>query len=166
VTGHATVAARVVSIEFRAQLLFVDSPLPTFFCFISCSVFVADSSCANAIGFADIIPVNAAAIKTVAMTIDLFIVRQVIIVIISELTSLMGDLLQYFYGVEYHNKISTKKFQIILMFVQTVHAGRQYMLQEYVKWIFMLGNRFLSFSYLKWSSQFIAYVHDDYSTNC
>jgi hypothetical protein len=74
VTGHATVAARVVSIEFKAQLLFVDSPLPTFFCFISCSVFVADSSCANAIGFADIIPVNAAAIKTVAMTIDLFIV--------------------------------------------------------------------------------------------
>ena len=44
VTGHATVAAAVVSIEFSAQLLFVDSPLPTFFCFISCSVFVADSS--------------------------------------------------------------------------------------------------------------------------
>jgi hypothetical protein len=43
-TGHATVAASVVSIEFSAQLLLVDSPLPTFFCFISCSVFVADSS--------------------------------------------------------------------------------------------------------------------------
>ncbi len=44
VVGHATVAANVVSIELRAQLLLVDSPLPTFFCFISCSVFVADSS--------------------------------------------------------------------------------------------------------------------------
>ena len=43
-TGHATVAAKVVSIEFRAQLLLVDSPLPTFFCFISCPVFVSDSS--------------------------------------------------------------------------------------------------------------------------
>jgi hypothetical protein len=77
VTGHATVAARVVSIEFKAQLLLVDSPLPTFFYFISCSVFVSDSSppsVANAV--VDIIPVNAAAIKTVAMTIDLFIVRQ------------------------------------------------------------------------------------------
>jgi hypothetical protein len=52
VTGHATVAAAVVSIKFGAQL-FVDSPLLTFFCFISCSVFVADSSWASAIGFVD-----------------------------------------------------------------------------------------------------------------
>jgi hypothetical protein len=42
--GHVTVAPAAVSIEFRAQLLLVDSPLPTFFCFISCSVFVSDSS--------------------------------------------------------------------------------------------------------------------------
>jgi hypothetical protein len=41
VTGHATVAAVVVSIEFSAQLLLVDSPLPMFSCFISCSVLVA-----------------------------------------------------------------------------------------------------------------------------
>jgi hypothetical protein len=75
VTGHATVAARVVSIEFSAQLLFVDSPLPTFFCFISCSVFVPLKS-PSSVAYADVenIPVNAAAIKTVAMAIVLFIV--------------------------------------------------------------------------------------------
>ena len=39
VTGQATVAV-ALSIEFSAQLLLVESPLPTFFCFISCSVFV------------------------------------------------------------------------------------------------------------------------------
>ena len=72
VTRHATVAAKVVSIEFRAQLLLIDSPLPTFFCFISYSVFVSDSSWANAIGFVDNIPANAAAIKTVAMASVLF----------------------------------------------------------------------------------------------
>jgi hypothetical protein len=44
VTGRATIAAVPVSIEFKAQLLLVDSLLPTFFCFISCSVFVSDSS--------------------------------------------------------------------------------------------------------------------------
>ncbi len=34
---HATVAAVVMSIEFRAQLLLVDSPLPTFYLsFILC----------------------------------------------------------------------------------------------------------------------------------
>ena len=43
VTGHATVAA-ALSIEFSAQLLLVDSPLPVFSCAIDCSVFVADSS--------------------------------------------------------------------------------------------------------------------------
>jgi hypothetical protein len=32
VTRQATVAAAVVSIELRAQLLLVESPLPTFFC--------------------------------------------------------------------------------------------------------------------------------------
>jgi hypothetical protein len=78
VTGHATVAppcpVPVAPIEFSAQLLLVDSPLPTFFCFISCSVFVSYSSCANAIGFVvENIPVNAAAIKPVAMASTLFI---------------------------------------------------------------------------------------------
>src|SRR5918999_2106150 len=77
VTGHATVAASVVSIEFRAQLLLVDSPLPTFFCFISCSVFVSDSSppsvAYTAIGCVENIPVNAAVIKTVAIANVLFI---------------------------------------------------------------------------------------------
>src|SRR5918999_495887 len=74
VTGHATVAAAVVSIEFRAQLLFVDSPLPMFFCFISCSVFVSDSSPPSYVAYADVenIPVNPAAIKTVAMASVLF----------------------------------------------------------------------------------------------
>jgi hypothetical protein len=43
-TGRATIAAVPVSIEFKAQLLLVDSLLPTFLCFISCSVFVSDSS--------------------------------------------------------------------------------------------------------------------------
>jgi hypothetical protein len=76
VTRLATVAAAVVSIEFRAQLLLVDSPLPTFFYFISCSAFVSDSSRANAIGFVDNIPVNAAAIKTEAITNVLFIRKQ------------------------------------------------------------------------------------------
>src|ERR687892_1119260 len=78
VTGHATVAAVVVSIEFSAQLLLVDSPLPTFFCFISCSVFVSDSSppsvAYTAIGCVENIPVNAAVIKTVAIANVLFIV--------------------------------------------------------------------------------------------
>ncbi len=73
VTGHATVAA-ALSIEFSAQLLLVESPLPTFSCFISCSVFVSDSSCANAIGLVENIPVNAAAIKTEAIAIVFFIV--------------------------------------------------------------------------------------------
>ena len=76
-TGHATVAAVVVSIEFSAQLLLVDSPLPTFFCFISCSVFVSDSSppsnAYTAIGVEENIPVNAAAAKTATSTNDLFI---------------------------------------------------------------------------------------------
>jgi hypothetical protein len=73
-TGHATVAAVVVSIEFSAQLLLVDSPLPTFFCFISCSVFVSDSSPLS-VAYADVenIPVNAAAIRTEAITNVLFI---------------------------------------------------------------------------------------------
>ena len=77
VTGHATVAARVVSIEFSAQLLLVDSPLPTFFCFISCSVFVSDSS-PPSVAYADVenIPVNAAAIKTVAIANVLFIINK------------------------------------------------------------------------------------------
>jgi hypothetical protein len=77
VTGHATVAANVVSIEFRAQLLLVDSPLPTFFCFISCSVFVSDLS-PPVVAYADVenIPVNAAAIKTVATVIALFIINK------------------------------------------------------------------------------------------
>ena len=67
VTGHATVAA-ALSIEFSAQLLFFDSPLPTFFCFISCSVFVSDSSPpSNAYADVENIPVNAAAIRTVAI---------------------------------------------------------------------------------------------------
>jgi hypothetical protein len=68
--GHVTVAAAVVSIEFSAQLLLVDSPLPSFSCFISCSVFVADSSPAT-LAYADvkIIPVNAAATKTEAIAI-------------------------------------------------------------------------------------------------
>ena len=82
--GHATFAppcpVPVASIEFSAQLLLVDSPLPTFFCFISCSVFVSDSSPSSnayaAIGCVEIIPVNAAAIKTVAITIDLFIIQK------------------------------------------------------------------------------------------
>ncbi len=62
VTGQATVAAAVESIEFRAQLLLVDSPLPSFCCAISCSVFVADSSPAT-LAYADVenIPANAAA---------------------------------------------------------------------------------------------------------
>ena len=77
VTGHATVAAVVVSIEFRAQLLFVDSPLPSFCCAISCSVFVADSSPAT-LAYADVenIPANAAVTKTDAIAIALFIVFQ------------------------------------------------------------------------------------------
>ena len=77
VTGHATVAAVVVSIEFRAQLLFVDSPLPSFCCAISCSVFVADSSPAT-LAYADveIIPANAAATRTEAIATVLFIVLQ------------------------------------------------------------------------------------------
>jgi hypothetical protein len=76
-TGHATVAAVVVSIEFRAQLLLVDVPLPSFSCAISCSVFVADSSPAT-LAYADVenIPVNTAAIKTAAVGIALFIVLQ------------------------------------------------------------------------------------------
>jgi hypothetical protein len=78
VTGHATVAARVVSIEFSAQLLLVDSPLPTFFCLMSCSVFVSDSSPPLDVAYAAIvveenIPVNAAAAKTATSTNDLFI---------------------------------------------------------------------------------------------
>ncbi|HEU4447350.1 MAG TPA: hypothetical protein VFR94_21935 [Nitrososphaeraceae archaeon] len=44
VTGYSIVAANVVSIEFRARLLLVDSSLQTFICVISCSVFVSDSS--------------------------------------------------------------------------------------------------------------------------
>jgi hypothetical protein len=49
VTGHSTFGRTLpsgcpLSIEFRAQLLLVDSPLPTFFCAIDCSVFVSDSS--------------------------------------------------------------------------------------------------------------------------
>jgi hypothetical protein len=78
VTGHATVAAAVVSIEFRAQLLLVDSPLPTFFCFISCSVFVPLKS-PSSVAYADVenIPVDAAAIKTEAMaSVLLFIVLE------------------------------------------------------------------------------------------
>ena len=77
VTGHATVAAVVVSIEFRAQLLFVDSPLPSFCCAISCSVFVADSSPVT-LAYADveIIPANAAATRTEAIATVLFIVLQ------------------------------------------------------------------------------------------
>jgi hypothetical protein len=76
VTGHATVAA-ALSIEFSAQLLLVDSPLPSFSCAISCSVFVADSSPAT-LAYADVenIPANAAAIKTDAIAIALFIVFQ------------------------------------------------------------------------------------------
>ena len=76
-TGHATVAA-ALSIEFRAQLLLVDSPLPTFFCFISCSVFVSDSSPPSYVAYADVenIPVNPAAIKTVAIAIVLFITNK------------------------------------------------------------------------------------------
>src|ERR671914_628896 len=77
VTGHATVAARVVSIELSAQLLLVDSPLPTFFCFISCSVFVSDSSSPLDVAYTanvfENIPVNAAAVKTAKSTNDLFI---------------------------------------------------------------------------------------------
>ena len=53
VTGHATVAA-ALSIEFRAQLLLVDSPLPTFFCFISCSVFISDSSPPSYVAYAEV----------------------------------------------------------------------------------------------------------------
>ena len=80
VTGHATVprfTAPPESIEFCAQLLLVDSPLPTFFCFISCSVFVADSSPPST-AYADVenIPVNAAATKIEAIIIDLFIALQ------------------------------------------------------------------------------------------
>lgn len=62
------VGQEAMSVDFRAQLLLKDSPLLTFFCFISCSMFVSDSSWANAIGFVDNIPANAAAIKTAAMT--------------------------------------------------------------------------------------------------
>ena len=74
-TRHATLAAAVVSIEFSAQLLLVDSPLPTFFCFISCSVFVSDSSSPST-AYADIenFPVDAAATKTVAMANTFFLV--------------------------------------------------------------------------------------------
>jgi hypothetical protein len=81
VTGHATVAPAcpvpVASIEFSAQLLLVDSPLPTFFCLMLCSVFVSDSSPPE-VAYADVenIPVNAAAIKTVAMVIALFITNK------------------------------------------------------------------------------------------
>jgi hypothetical protein len=77
VTGHPTVVAAVVSSEFRAQLLLVDSPLPSFSCAISCSVFVADSSPAT-LAYADVenIPVNTAATKTAAIGIALFIVLQ------------------------------------------------------------------------------------------
>jgi hypothetical protein len=76
VTGHATVAAAVVCNEFSAQLLLVDPSPPTFFCFISCSVFVSDSS-PPSVAYADVenIPVNAAAINTEVMAIVfLFIV--------------------------------------------------------------------------------------------
>ena len=75
--GHVTVAAVVVSIELRAQLLFVDSPLPSFCCAISCSVFVADSSPAT-LAYADVenIPANAAVTKTDAIAIALLIVFQ------------------------------------------------------------------------------------------
>jgi hypothetical protein len=49
VTGHATGPITIPpppaeSIKFAPQLLLVDSPLPTFFCAIDCSVFVSDSS--------------------------------------------------------------------------------------------------------------------------
>jgi hypothetical protein len=44
VTGHVTVTASIESIVFRAQLLLVDSPLPSFSCVIDCLVFVADLS--------------------------------------------------------------------------------------------------------------------------
>jgi hypothetical protein len=73
-TGQLAVASSVVWIEFSAQLLFVDSPLPTFFCFISCCVFVSDSS--PAVAYADVenIPVNTAAVKTAAIAIVLFII--------------------------------------------------------------------------------------------
>ena len=40
-TGHATVAA-ALSIEFRAQLLLIELPLPTFFCFRQTSVRLAE----------------------------------------------------------------------------------------------------------------------------
>jgi hypothetical protein len=65
---HATVAA-ALSIEFRAQLLLIELPLPTFFCFIDCSVFVSDSSPPSYVAYAEVenTPVNAAAIRTVAI---------------------------------------------------------------------------------------------------
>jgi hypothetical protein len=74
---QVTAAPARVSIEFKAQFWLVDSPLPTFFCFISCSVFVSDSSPpSNAytfIGVEESIPVNVAAVKTATRTNDLFI---------------------------------------------------------------------------------------------
>ncbi len=76
-TGQFTDRAAIESIEFKPQLLLVESPLPTFFCFISCSVFVSDSSppsnAYTAIGVEESNPVNAAAVKAATSTNDLFI---------------------------------------------------------------------------------------------
>jgi hypothetical protein len=61
------------SIEFTAQLLLFELPLPVFFCFTSWSVLVSLSS-AYANGVANV-AVNAAAIKTAAIAIVLFIMQ-------------------------------------------------------------------------------------------
>ena len=57
--GHSVIAIPEL-IEFDPQLVLVDAPLPTFFCFSSCSVLVSDSS-AYAIGVANIPAIVAAA---------------------------------------------------------------------------------------------------------
>lgn len=80
-------------ILFCQQLNWLEPSPPTFLCFIFCSVFVplyspsSSSPAYAAIGFVENNPVNAAAIKTVAITNVLFIVDKMTIVIISELRS-------------------------------------------------------------------------------
>jgi hypothetical protein len=53
---------------FSPQLKLVDSPLPTFFCFNACSVFVSDSS-PTSYADADVenIPVSVAAVRIAAI---------------------------------------------------------------------------------------------------
>ena len=109
-TGHST-SANAESIEFKAQLLFSDSPLPTFFCLMLCSVFVSDSS-PPSVAYADVeenIPVNAAAIRTAAIAIVLYIAKnnRCDHISVEKLSAGVSRVIlsQYLEGLEYDYKI-------------------------------------------------------------